>query len=59
MDHFSECLTENKPHTPGEEGLQDHRIIEALYQSAREGKPVKLPIISGMDVFRGPEPKLT
>jgi predicted dehydrogenase len=40
MDHFSECVTENKPpHTPGEEGLPDHRIIEALYQSAREGKP--------------------
>lgn len=58
MDHFSECILENKqPHTPGEEGLQDHRIMEAIYQSAREGRPVKLPAVSGTDVFRGPEPK--
>jgi predicted dehydrogenase len=60
MDHFSECILENKPpHTPGEEGLQDQRIMEAIYQSAREGRPVKLPLVSGTDVFRGPEPKLS
>jgi predicted dehydrogenase len=58
IDHFSECILENKPpHTPGEEGLQDHRIMDALYQSAREGRPVKLPAVQGTDVFRGPEPK--
>jgi len=43
MDHFSECVQTNKePLTPGEEGLKDMRIIEAIYQSAREGKPIKL-----------------
>ena len=58
MDHFAECVLDNKPpRTPGEEGLQDHRIMEALYQSAREGRPVKLPKVDGTDVFRGPEPK--
>ncbi|RTQ48615.1 gfo/Idh/MocA family oxidoreductase [Hymenobacter gummosus] len=58
MDHFSECILESKdPHTPGEEGLQDQRIMEAIYQSAREGRPVKLPAVQGTDVFRGPEPK--
>lgn len=58
IDHFSECILTNKPpRTPGEEGLQDQRIMEALYQSAREGRPVKLPPVSGTDVFRGPEPK--
>ncbi|MDF7813661.1 Gfo/Idh/MocA family oxidoreductase [Hymenobacter sp. YC55] len=58
MDHFSECVMNDKPpHTPGEEGLQDHRIMEAIYQSAREGKPVKLTPVQGTDVFRGPEPK--
>ena len=58
MDHFSECVLEDKkPHTPGEEGLQDQRIMEAIYQSAREGRPVKLPEVKGTDVFRGPEPK--
>lgn len=58
MDHFSECILENKaPFTPGEEGLQDQKIMEAIYQSAREGKPVKLPTIDKKDAFRGPEPK--
>ncbi|GGG56251.1 Gfo/Idh/MocA family protein [Hymenobacter glacieicola] len=58
MDHFSECVLENKePHTPGEEGLQDQRIMEAIYQSAREGRPVKLQPVQGTDAFRGPEPK--
>ncbi|MBD2757560.1 Gfo/Idh/MocA family protein [Spirosoma validum] len=58
MDHFSECILENKvPFTPGEEGLQDQKIMEAIYQSAREGKPVKLTTIDKKDAFRGPEPK--
>ncbi|WP_266364398.1 Gfo/Idh/MocA family protein [Tellurirhabdus rosea] len=58
MDHFSECVKENKPpFTPGEEGLQDQRIMEAIYQSAREGRPVKLPEVKKRDAFRGPEPK--
>ncbi|MDO1451782.1 Gfo/Idh/MocA family oxidoreductase [Rhodocytophaga aerolata] len=57
MDHFSECILENKsPYTPGEEGMQDQRIMEAIYQSAKEGKPVKLPEVTKKDAFRGPEP---
>ncbi|OUJ70868.1 Gfo/Idh/MocA family protein [Hymenobacter crusticola] len=57
IDHFSECILNNKdPYTPGEEGLQDQRIMEAIYQSAREGRPVKLPTINQRDAFRGPEP---
>lgn len=60
MDHFSDCIQQNKqPFTPGEEGLQDHRIMEAIYQSAQEGKPVQLPLITKLDPFRGPEPQLT
>jgi predicted dehydrogenase len=40
MDHFSECILENKePHTPGRDGVQDH-IIEA----ARIGKSVELAL---------------
>ena len=58
MDHFSQCIRQNKqPYTPGEEGLQDQRIMEALYQSAREGKPIKLPAVTKKDAFRGPEPE--
>jgi predicted dehydrogenase len=41
-DHFSTCILENRePVTPGEEGLRDMRIITAIYQSCREGRPVK------------------
>jgi len=44
MDHLAMCIRENKkPRTPGEEGLQDQRIIEAIYQSARAGRNVELP----------------
>ena len=57
MDHFSDCIISNKkPYTPGEEGLQDHIIMEAIYQSAREGKPVK--ISRTLSNIRGPEPEL-
>jgi predicted dehydrogenase len=58
MDHFSQCVKEDRvPHTPGEEGLADMRVIEALYRSAREGKPVKLEAQKKLDAFRGPPPK--
>lgn len=58
IDHFSACIRENRqPFTPGEEGLQDQKIMEAIYQSAREGRPVKLATITQKDAFRGPEPK--
>lgn len=41
--YFSDCvLQDKKPETSGEEGLIDVRIIEALYRSAKTGKPVKL-----------------
>lgn len=57
MDHFSDCVTNNRrPHTPGEEGLQDQRIIEALYRAAREGKAQKLEAPGKLDAFRGPAP---
>lgn len=57
IDHMSECVQGNKtPFTPGEEGLQDHRIMEAIYQSAREGRPVKLAAVDKLDAFRGTEP---
>jgi predicted dehydrogenase len=43
MDHMSECVLNNtEPLTPGEEGLKDLRIIEAIYESGRTDKPVKL-----------------
>jgi predicted dehydrogenase len=42
--YFSECIINNtQPEPSGEEGLQDVRIIRALYESAETGKPVEIP----------------
>jgi predicted dehydrogenase len=57
MDHLAQCIYNNKePFTRGEEGLQDQRIMEALYRSASEGKVVKLEKHEKKDVFRGTTP---
>ena len=43
MDHFSQCVRENKPNkTPGEEGLQDVKIMTAIEQAIREGGTIKI-----------------
>ena len=55
MDHMALCVRNDvQPHTPGEEGLQDQRVVEAIYESARTGKAVKLSPPVGPT--RGPEP---
>ena len=57
MDHFATCILQDKvPHTPGEEGLQDHRIMEAIYQAANTGKVVDVPPMSR--ATRGPDAEL-
>jgi predicted dehydrogenase len=41
--YFSDCIIKDRsPEPSGEEGLQDVRIVEALYESSRIGKPVKI-----------------
>ena len=62
MDHFARCIQENlRPRTPGEEGLQDQVLMEAIYEAARTGAPVKVGppqgAGTGLDVTRGPEPE--
>ena len=58
IDHMADCiLADRMPHTPGEEGLQDHRVIAAIYRSARSRTPVTLPEVEGLDTTRGPEPE--
>ena len=43
MDDFSRCILENKPSkVSAEEGLRDVKIMMAIYESAKTGKPVKL-----------------
>lgn len=59
MDHFAEAIRADAvPHTPGEEGLQDMRIMEAIYQAAEGGSPVKMPPVQGLDTTRGPQPAM-
>ena len=42
--YFSDCVLKNRdPEPSGEEGLQDVRIVEALYESASIGKAVPIP----------------
>ena len=43
MDGFALAIANNTPSkAPGEEGLQDLKCIEAIYESARTGKVVKM-----------------
>jgi predicted dehydrogenase len=43
LDHMAECVLNNTtPKTPGEEGLRDIRLIQAIYEAARTGKRVKV-----------------
>ncbi|WP_419805497.1 Gfo/Idh/MocA family protein [Terriglobus sp.] len=56
MDHFSQCVMNNRqPRTPGEEGLQDQRIMDAIYKSAATGHTVRIPPPNGPT--RGPLPE--
>ena len=57
LDHFARCVTTGAtPRTPGEEGAQDHVVMEAIYAAAKTGRRVELPRIMKLDAFRGPEP---
>jgi predicted dehydrogenase len=41
--YFSDCIIKDRsPEPSGEEGLQDVRIVQALYASAKRGRPVKI-----------------
>jgi predicted dehydrogenase len=43
MDDFALCILNNKPTiVPGEEGLRDVKVMTAIYESVKTGKPVKL-----------------
>jgi predicted dehydrogenase len=43
MDHMSDCVMKDKtPLTPGEEGLRDIKLIQAIYEAAKTGKTVKV-----------------
>jgi predicted dehydrogenase len=42
--YFSDCIRRNRvPEPSGQEGMQDVRIVQALYESAETGKAVEIP----------------
>lgn len=43
MDEVAECISQNKPmRVPGEEGLKDMIVVDAVYQSLATGKKISL-----------------
>jgi glucose-fructose oxidoreductase len=53
--HFSDCVREGtEPGPSGREGMADVRIIQALYESARTGRPV---VLADFDPGSRPEPE--
>ena len=58
MDAFAAALHSSQtPRTPGAEGLQDMKIMAALYQAAVGGGVVRLPQVDGLDTTRGSWPQ--
>ena len=58
IDHMADCVLNNKkPYSPGEEGHQDMKLMETIYEAARENKTIILPKITGLDTFRGDKPE--
>jgi predicted dehydrogenase len=44
LEYFSECVrNDREPEPSGEDGMQDVRIVQALYESAETGKTVAIP----------------
>lgn len=59
FDHFAQCIRSGKvPWTPGEEGVADHIVMDAIYESARTGQVVKLKGAKKKDATRGTPPRL-
>lgn len=55
LDRFAECARSGRvPRTPGEESLQDQPIMEAIYASAKSGRPIRLAAVDQRDAFRDP-----
>jgi predicted dehydrogenase len=57
IDHMARCVREKRrPHTPGEEGLRDQVIMEAILRSAASGRPETVPPVPEGMTVRGPAP---
>jgi glucose-fructose oxidoreductase len=58
LSYFSNCVLHDRAVEPsGIEGLQDVRLVEAIYRSARDGRPVTLPRLARPEATPAPEPE--
>ena len=58
MDAFAASLhAGQEPRTGGAEGLQDMKVMAAIYQAAASGGVVTMPAVTGLDTTRGPWPE--
>jgi len=56
LSYFSNCILQDRaPEPSGIEGLQDVRLVEAIYRSARDGRPVTLPRLARPEAMPTPE----
>jgi len=45
LDAFADCVRLNRDPAPnGTEGLRDVAVMQPIYQSAREGRPVSIAV---------------
>jgi predicted dehydrogenase len=54
LTYFSNAILQDRqPEPSGVEGLQDIRIVEAIYRSSRDGRPVTLPRLGRVETSVG------
>jgi predicted dehydrogenase len=59
ISYFSSCILQDRsPEPSGIEGLEDVRVIEAIYRSARDGRPVTLPRLARPETASAAEPEV-
>lgn len=59
MDHMADAVIHNRtPHIPGEEGLQDQKLLALIYQAAQTGQTITFPPVTGRDTTRGAPPQM-
>jgi glucose-fructose oxidoreductase len=59
LSYFSNCILQDRaPEPSGIEGLQDVRLVEAIYRSARDGRPVTLPRLARPEAVPASEAEL-
>jgi glucose-fructose oxidoreductase len=55
LAYFADAIREDRhPEPSGVEGLQDTRIVEAIYRSSRDGRPVTLPRLARVEPATAP-----